>query len=123
MKLNVQYLKKSFINDDPEFSSKINSISKSLIEQIDTLDNVAEMFSDFAKSKSHDFVVVNLKIILDSSINLFNKNENVNISLKCENVNTDLFTLGFEKDILRAINNILNNAIQAIDKKQMEKLI
>ena len=117
MKLNVQYLKKSFINDDPEFSSKINSISKSLIEQIDTLDNVAEMFSDFAKSKSHDFVVVNLKIILDSSINLFNKNENVNISLKCENVNTDLFTLGFEKDILRAINNILNNAIQAIDKK------
>jgi len=53
MKLNVQYLKKSFINDDPEFSSKINSISKSLIEQIDTLDNVAEMFFRFLPNLNH----------------------------------------------------------------------
>ena len=64
MKLNVQYLEKSFKNKDPEFASKIDSISKSLIVQIDTLDNVAEMFSNFAKAKSLEFEEVDLKNIL-----------------------------------------------------------
>ncbi len=121
MKLNVQYLLKSYKNDDPEFDSKINSISKSLITQIDTLDNVAEMFTDFAKSKSLDFVKVDLNNVLISSVNLFNKNTNVSISLSLDD-DTELITLGFEKDILRVINNILKNAIQSVGKNSLSEI-
>lgn len=116
MKLNVQFLLKSYKNNDPEFESKINSISKSLITQIDTLDNVAEMFSNFAKSKSLDFSEVDLSKVLLSSVNLFNKNSKVSISIKFENDDSKFITIGFEKDILRAINNILKNAIQSSEK-------
>lgn len=122
MKLNVQYLEKSFKNNDPEFSSKISSISKSLITQIDTLNNVAEMFSDFAISKTLNFVKIDIKNIITSSVNLFNKNTNVSISLNFDDANTDFSTLGFEKDILRVINNILKNAIQSVDKKKEGKI-
>lgn len=114
MKLNIQYLEKSFKNNDPDFDSKINSISQSLITQIDALNNVAEMFSNFAKTRFSEFEKVNLKKIISSSVNLFDKNNNVTISVKYID-DDELFTLGFEKDILRAFNNILKNAIQSIE--------
>ena len=117
MKLNVQYLEKSYKNNDPEFASKIKSISESLITQIDTLNNVAEMFSNFAKSKSLVFDKVNLSNILKSSINLFNKKSNIIVKLNFK-TDEELITLGFEKDILRVINNILKNAVQAVENKK-----
>ncbi len=113
MKLNIQYLEKSFKNNDPEFASKINTISQSLITQIDALNNVAEMFSNFAKTRSLDFEKVNLKKIVVSAVNLFNKNSNVSISITYDD--SDYLTLGFEKDIIRAVNNILKNAIQSVE--------
>lgn len=122
MKLNVQYLEKSFKNNDPDFATKINSISKSLITQIDTLNNVAEMFSDFAISKSFNFSEVDLKTIITSSVDLFNKNSNVSISLDFKDPEANCLTLGFEKDILRVINNILKNAIQSLDKNDNGKI-
>ena len=113
MKLNIQYLEKSFKNNDPDFDTKINSISQSLIKQIDALNNVAEMFSNFAKTRFSEFEKVDLNNIITSSISLFDKNGDSSISI--EYINDDgLFTFGFEKDILRAINNILKNAIQSI---------
>jgi len=116
MKLNVQYLEKSYKNNDPDFSTKMESISKSLVTQIDTLDNVAEMFSDFAKSKSFDFIKIDLKKIIVSSVNLFDKNSNVSVSINFEDSKSECMILGFEKDILRVINNILKNAVQSVDK-------
>jgi signal transduction histidine kinase len=115
MKLNVQYLEKSFKNNDPEFASKIDSVSKSLIAQIDTLNNVAEMFSNFANTKSMQFGKVDLHKILVSSVNLFNKEKHLKINLKFEESKSSFKTYGSEKDILRVVNNILKNAIQAVD--------
>jgi len=115
MKLNVQYLEKAYKNNDPEFSSKIDSISSSLIAQIDTLDNVAEMFSNFAKNKGLVFEDVDLKKVLTTARDLFDKKSNVNIVIEYKNDPGELIILGFEKDILRVINNIIKNAIQAVE--------
>jgi len=119
MKLNVQYLERAYKNNDPQFDSKMSSISKSLITQIDVLDDVAEMFSDFAKSKSLNLKKVNLKDQILSSVNLFNKNSNVKITIEYEDTSTKLITLGFEKDILRVINNLIKNAIQSVEKDKI----
>ena len=121
MKLNVQYLEKAYKNNDPDFGLKINSISKSLITQIDVLNEVAEMFSNFAKSKSLKLVKVNLKSVIASAVNLFNKNDDITITTNYNN-DKELYTQGFEKDILRVINNILKNAIQSIDKNTVGKI-
>ncbi len=123
MKLNVQYLEKAYKNNDPEFSSKITSISSSLITQIDVLDDVAEMFSDFAKSRSQKLVAVDIKNVINSSVNLFNQNTNVSIKVNYNNINNDFITLGFEKDILRVINNILKNAIQSVENNKQSTII
>ena len=119
MKLNVQYLEKAYRNNDPDFKSKIDSISKSLITQIDTLDNVAETFSNFAKNKRLDYDDVNLRKVITTAVDLFNKKSNVSIKVNYENQNDVLNILGFEKDTLRAINNILKNAIQSVENKDV----
>jgi len=51
MKLNVQYLQKVYSAKDPSFDEKFKSVSRSLINQIDTMNEVAGMFADFSKIK------------------------------------------------------------------------
>ena len=114
MKLNVQYLEKAYKNNDPDFPSKIKSVSSSLITQIDTLNNVAEMFSDFAKNSSSTQEKTNLRKVIDTATQLFDKRQNLEIVVEFKD-EKDFIVAGFEKDILRVINNILKNAVQSTE--------
>ena len=112
MKLNVQYLEKAFKDSDPDFAQKIKSVGESLISQIDALNNVAEMFSDFARSSKYENQKTDLIRVIKSATLLFNKQDNLSIIVEYDE-NETFMVKGFEKDILRAINNIINNAAQA----------
>jgi two-component system nitrogen regulation sensor histidine kinase NtrY len=113
MKLNVQYLEKAFNSNDPDFSSKLKQVSNSLITQIDTLNNVAEMFSDFAKNTVRTNEKTDLKKIIKLTSQLFNKKQNITIAIDIQEEES-FIVLGNENDLQRVINNIVKNAIQAI---------
>jgi nitrogen fixation/metabolism regulation signal transduction histidine kinase len=122
MKLNVQYLEKAYLEKDPKFNEKIRNISASLVMQIDTLDKVAEMFSDFAKIKKGDFEEVNLLKTVNSSVLLFRNNTQVAINVKAETENDKYIILAYEKDILRVFNNLIKNSIQSLEGKKFGKV-
>jgi len=122
MKLNVQYLEKAYLENDPKFDEKIRNISHSLVMQIDTLDKVAEMFSEFAKTKTGNFSKVNLLETVKSCVSLFRNNSNVLIEINAEENISNYFILAFEKDILRVFNNLLKNSIQSIERKSIGKI-
>jgi nitrogen fixation/metabolism regulation signal transduction histidine kinase len=122
MKLNVQYLEKAYLESDPKFDEKMKSISASLITQIETLDKVAEMFSDFAKTNRKNFEKVNLLEIVKSSASLFHNNSFFKIEITYEKNKSDYFILAFEKDILRVFNNLIKNAIQSLEGKPSGKV-
>ncbi|HEY9113667.1 MAG TPA: ATP-binding protein, partial [Bacteroidales bacterium] len=115
MKLNVQYLEKAYLENDPKFDEKIGNISASLVMQIDTLDKVAEMFSDFANKKSGNFEKVNLLETVNSCVSLFRNNTRVEISVNATDKNESYFILAFEKDMLRVFNNLIKNSIQSTE--------
>ena len=48
MRLTVQSFQRRFSNDDPDNPKKIEEFSHTLLEQIDTMSEVANAFSDFA---------------------------------------------------------------------------
>ena len=116
MKLNVQYLEKAFREKDKDLDEKVKNISNSLISQIESLDKVAEMFYDLAKSRIRNFERVNLDNVIRESIQLFKNNTSVHIDYRVENISGKPLTPAFEKDLLRLFNNLIKNAIQSINK-------
>jgi signal transduction histidine kinase len=121
MKLNVQYLEKAYNENDPTFKTRIKNVSASLISQIDALDKVAEMFSDFAKSNATTFEKVDLEKVLSSTVALFKSHSWVTFKVEVIENGKPYIVNAIEKDLVRVFNNLLKNAIQAMeDKKEGE---
>jgi len=114
MKLNVQYLEKAYRESDPDFDNKIKSISVSLIEQIESLNRVAEMFADFSKSTTKNLEKVNLLSTINSSVELFKNNRDVKISVIYNNKDEKPIVSANSSDVLRVFNNLLKNSIQSL---------
>ncbi len=113
MKLNVQYLEKAYNEDDPSLKDKIKTISKSLIQQIDTLDKVAEMFSDFAKANIRKMDQVELLGVIKSAMALFKNYEQISFIIHHDE--DAYYTKAIEKDLVRVFNNLIKNAVQALE--------
>ena len=116
MKLNVQYLERAYSEEDPASKDKIRSISKSLIQQIDTLDKVAEMFSDFAISNVRKFDKVDIVKVINSAAALFKNYKNININI--DHIEKAYYIKAAEKDMVRVFNNLIKNAVQSLENTQ-----
>jgi len=114
MKLNVQYLEKAFQEKDPRLDKKVKNISEMLIAQIETLNKVAEMFSDFTKTKTRKFEKVNLSDIIKKAIQLFKNHSNTVFVFDAEQGIT-FVTKAYEKDLLQVFNNLIKNSIQSLE--------
>jgi len=114
MKLNVQFLEKAYSEKDPDFKEKIKTITASLIEQIESLNNVAEMFADFSKSTTQHLSEIDLIPIIQSSVALFKNNRAVEINFAHQHEAAKTLAPADGKDILRIFNNLLKNSIQSI---------
>jgi nitrogen fixation/metabolism regulation signal transduction histidine kinase len=120
MKLNIQYLEKAYNENDPDLQDKITTISKSLIQQIDTLDKVAEMFADFAKSNIRKMDKVELLGVIKSTVALFKNDTHITFSVFHDE--DEYFTKAIEKDLIRVFNNLLKNAVQSVENKTQGKI-
>ena len=118
MKLNIQYLEKSFKDDSAGFETKLKEISEALIQQIETLNKVAETFSDMAKSSIKNYKEVDLLTSLKTAIKLFDNSDNIAIRLKHEGEENEFVTKGLKKEIVQIFNNLLKNSIEAIGDKE-----
>ncbi len=114
MKLNIQYLMKSKTDNAVLFERKFRDITSNLIEQIETLDRVAEMFSDMAKSNTENHVAINLLNIIDSTIELYDKSVNIQFEIIKTGNDDDFFTRGTKKDLTQIFSNLVKNSVEAI---------
>lgn len=113
MKLRVQHLQKSWSDGAPDFANKLNIFSQSMTEQIDTLSNIATEFSNFAKMPTSELIEINLISLTKTVLELFKENEHVNIELRTVGVNNPI-VFADKNQTIRCLNNLINNAIQAI---------
>jgi len=113
MKLSIQHLKRSINLADDESKEKLERVTKSLIEQIDALTQIANEFANFAKMPKANEYEIDLVEILKNSATVFEDRDEHEFSLRIDLAKPAL--IWADKDLLlRVFNNLIKNATQAI---------
>ena len=116
MKLSVQYLKKAWDDKAPDWDKQLARFTNTIVEQIDTLSEIASEFSDFAKMPPASIDQVDLVDVVSSAADLYRHQSNIEIILKVDERNC--FVMADQKQLLRVFNNLVQNSVQAIGQKQ-----
>jgi nitrogen fixation/metabolism regulation signal transduction histidine kinase len=112
MKLSLQYLERSIDNKDPNISKLASDVSKTLIEQIDHLNHIANEFSQFANIEQAKPEIFDLNEALRAVLNLFRSGELLHINPVL--LSNAIMINADRSHINRVFTNLLQNAIQAV---------
>ena len=113
MRLNVQYLAKSLKVEEPE---RLAEFSQSMIDQIDTLSSIASAFSRFATMPELKMELFPIEVVIKRVTSLYPKSS---VSFNSESKDIEIFA--DPEQLIRVMNNLINNALQAVpeEKKAM----
>tara|TARA_B110000977_G_scaffold199699_1_gene287879 strand:- start:691 stop:2106 length:1416 start_codon:yes stop_codon:yes gene_type:complete len=109
MKLNIQMFERKVNQHDADFPVKMKKFTSSLIDQIDTLANIASAFSDFARMPSSKKKALNLSEIVENTISFYDPASSGILKLDKE-----CFVYADQDQIVRVLNNLLSNAIECV---------
>jgi signal transduction histidine kinase len=123
MKLSLQYLQRAGKLQPDLIQSLLPKLTMTIMEQINTLDEIATSFSQFASMPNPQNITFNLVDLLQQSLDMhrhhFDEN---NDSFYC-NIEADSYPIFADKNqIQRVINNLLMNAVQAIPTEKNGKI-
>ncbi len=112
MKLSVQHLQRAWAENKADKEELLDKMARTIIEQIDTLSNIATEFSNFAKMPEAKIQRFDICRVLESAVSLFRDTPNVRIEFK--SMGESLFVNADPDQLMRAFSNLLKNAVQAI---------
>lgn len=115
MKLNIQHLQRVVKTNPDNISEKVDSVANILIQQIDTLSNIATEFSNFGNFPETKLERIDLNEFLKKETQLFKISSDCNIELHIE---ANLFVMIDKEQFSRVIINLIKNAEQAIPKNR-----
>ena len=120
MKLSVQYLKKAWDEKEEDWDKRLARFTKTIIEQIDSLSEIANAFSDFAKMPIQKPEEVDLKHIIKNAIELFKDNTSIKYILYLPD--DECIVKADKNQLLRVFNNLIKNSIHAIGVTKKGKI-
>jgi two-component system nitrogen regulation sensor histidine kinase NtrY len=114
MKLSIQHLQRALKEDRGDIKELTEKVSVRLIEQIDSLTQIASEFSNFAKMPIAELTKIDLKEVIQSTTDLFQNLQHVDIITELPDhpcsINAD------KNQMIGVFNNLLKNATQAINE-------
>jgi signal transduction histidine kinase len=117
MRLTVQNFQRRFSDDDPDNTKKIDEFTQILLEQIDTMSDVANAFSDFATLPKPKLAKSDLVEITRRSLEIFDED-----IIEFKTSNEEIRLLLDRTQWIRVTTNIVQNALQAVQQGQQAKI-
>ncbi len=117
MRLTVQNFQRKFSDDDPDNAKKIDEFSQILIEQIDTMSDVANTFSDFATLPKPKLTPSDLVEVTRRSLEIF-ENDTIEFNTSHEQIQLSLDRTQW----VRVVTNIIQNALQAVKQGKQSQI-
>ncbi|MDY0343132.1 MAG: ATP-binding protein [Lentimicrobium sp.] len=112
MKLSIQHLFKSYRENAPDWHKRLESTTRTLIFQIDSLSDIATAFSDFAKLPQAHIEKIDLTATLLEVMRLFKDLPSIQIVFNQDR--EPRWIMADEKQLTRLFVNLIKNAVQAI---------
>ncbi len=113
MRLNLQLFEQQFDPKSPNAKEELREHTQILLEQIDTLSYIASAFSDFAQMPAQQSEEIDVNKITSLALSLFSKPY-----IRFQPSEVDLLVKFDRTQLIRIINNLVKNAIQACDEQQ-----
>lgn len=113
MKLSIQHLVRLKKQGVPDWEKRFDSLSSSLLEQIEILTNTANEFSSFAKFYNDEISRIDLISLISEQITLFDNYDHMEIEFI--HSEEEAFVLSRKSQITRVFVNLITNAIQALE--------
>ena len=113
MKLSIQYLEQAYERKDGNWEKTFKRVTKTIIEQIDVLSEIATEFSHFAKMPESKKETNNLIEIIYNTVQLFKSFENIRF-ITSINIESKGIIKADKEQLTRVFNNLIKNSIQAI---------
>lgn len=117
MRLNVQYLKKSWDEKLPGWEKKFEKFTRNMIEQIDSLSEIASAFSDFAKMPGASIDTIDLKELTSQAAELYEDSTGITFTFSAGKEGPFMIRAD-RKQLMRVLNNLIRNSIQATSGKK-----
>ncbi len=122
MRLSIQLLQRAYADKAPDIDQKVERLSKTMIEQIDTLASIATAFSDFAKMPKPTNEAMDLRAVTTNAIDLFHETSEHTDFIFHDNGLTEAWIFADKEQLLRVFNNLFRNAIQAIPEERKGRI-
>ncbi|MFQ3340921.1 MAG: two-component system nitrogen regulation sensor histidine kinase NtrY [Flavobacteriaceae bacterium] len=117
MRLTIQSFQHKYDPNDPDSKEKLSNFSKLLIQQIDTMSEVAEAFSNFASLPELNIKECDLVDVTKMAINIFQQDHLIFSSNKAH-----IYHQLDKTQWIRVITNLIHNALQSIPKKKTPQI-
>lgn len=121
MKLSMQFLQKSIENNAPNIRELTESTARTLIEQINHLNQIAGEFSQFANIENPKKEIFDLNDALETVIHLYASNEQSPIIQ--ELLQQKIMIEADRTHINRLFTNLILNALQAIPENKKPRVV
>lgn len=114
MKLKIQHLQRSFQSGKTtaELSPLVKTVTAELIDQIESLDNIARSFSKYAKPITSDFENADLNELIDQTLTLYRHEDKA--KLLVDHADNPLICHIAKEEWKRIIINLINNSAEAM---------
>lgn len=116
MKLNIQQLERIMGDADDNLKRTI----RTLLNQIDTLSDIATSFSNFAEMPTPQEELFNISVSLRQSVTLHQNSKKHELTLDMPE--EDCYIIGDPNHIGRVFNNLIINGIQAVPSTRKPKV-
>ena len=118
LRLTVQNFERKFDPNDPAIQNKVKEFSKTLIQQIDTMSNIATAFSSFANMPAQQNETLNVVKIVKLALEIFNE-DYIHFIADEEEIIVKLD----RTQLIRVITNLVKNAIQAVPEVESPRIL
>ena len=123
MKLGLQHLSRAWNEKSANLEKMFPKVVSNVLVQIDSLARIADTFSEFAKMPEAEKNIIYLNEVLHEVADLYEQSQSGGMEVSVSIPDKPFYVYADRDQISRVFNNVIKNAIQAIESTEKKGVL